>query len=152
MRVLTNMRPVTFADASLLAKMHKDAFTPENWSETQIAESLALPTTQGWLALAGERAAGFILCQVLEEEIEILAFCVLPDFRRLGIGLALLRDVVTGLRKGIRVYLEVAEDNQAACSLYERLGFKITRIRSQYYQRKENPPADAINYVYTAMC
>ena len=108
-----------------------------------------LATTQGWLAMADDQMAGFILCQVAGEESEVLTFCVRPAFRRHGIGESLLRHVQNNLPLRGVVHLEVAADNTAARGLYEKCGLAVINTRKDYY-RREGKLADAVCYRYTA--
>jgi predicted GNAT family acetyltransferase len=59
---------------------------------------------------------------------EISAVCTHPDARRRGLGAALTHHVASEiLRRGEEPFLHVAESNDAARRVYERLGFSATR-------------------------
>ncbi len=136
--------------AMSLAKLHAESFGNEAWSADSIKSSLSLPTTAGWLALAGNgEKAGFILCQTAANESEILTLCVSPRLRRLGIGRALVeKTLAAGAVAGVvATHLDVAADNHAARGLYEGLGFRLVRIRSGYY-RRTNGDVDAVIYSF----
>ena len=96
--------------------------------------SLDLPTTRGWLALAGSHPAGFILVQQAADACEVLTFCVRPHYRRRGLGARLLQEAASGAT-GQPLLLEVAADNAAACALYGKLGFREFNRRRNYYTR-----------------
>lgn len=55
---------------------------------------------------------------------------ITPAHRGRGLGTVLIRQALAGFRKvGVqRVYLEVTAQNHGACRLYERLGFRKTRV------------------------
>src|SRR5206468_10172756 len=55
---------------------------------------------------------------------------ITPPHRGLGLGTVLLWQSLTGFKlAGIhRVFLEVTAQNSGACRLYERLGFKRTKV------------------------
>lgn len=129
--------PALLPQAAMLAALHAESFGVECWSTEQFRGSLALTTTRAWLARADGKPAGFILCQILPEEAEILTLCVSPARRRSAIGESLLRQAMADARDaGARILLlEVAADNLAARKLYERLGFLITGTRANYYKR-----------------
>jgi ribosomal-protein-alanine N-acetyltransferase len=125
------------SDLYVLAALHAASFAEAAWSSSQIDNSLLLPTT---LALAavddGDAAAGFILCQIVGGEAEILTFCTAPAQRRMGIGETLLRAALEGAKaKGAqRMLLEVAADNVAAYELYKKAGFADCGRRRGYYR------------------
>jgi ribosomal-protein-alanine N-acetyltransferase len=125
------------ADLPALAALHAASFAEAAWSSSQIDNSLLLPTT---LALASVDAtgavAGFILCQIVGGEAEILTFCTAPAQRRRGIGETLLRAALDGAKaKGAqRMLLEVAADNVAAYQLYQKAGFADCGRRRGYYR------------------
>ncbi len=66
---------------------------------------------------------------------ELLGICVEADFRRLGIGLALLTGVLSRLKEqsSSELWLEVRSENLAAQSLYLNTGAKHTGVRKNYY-------------------
>ena len=90
----------------------------------------------GW---AKSAPVGFALALALGEEAEIVSLGVLPDYRRRGIGLAILDAVCAEarLRGAERVVLEMASDNEAASALYSARGFTVVGRRRNYYRRAE---------------
>lgn len=124
-------------DAAMLTALHAETFGDESWSDDQIHGSLALATTKTWAAYDGDTLLGFILCQSVPGEIEILTLCVSPARRRQRIGMGLLQAMMEAARAngGAKIFLEVAEDNIAARRLYESLGFTVTGTRAGYYKR-----------------
>jgi [ribosomal protein S18]-alanine N-acetyltransferase len=101
--------------------------------------------TQYWnyqvlVAVEGIHLTGFLVARTLaEREHELLNLAVAPDFRRRGIGRAL---VAAWLEQAAgTVYLEVRPSNTAARLFYKYLGFEEINIRPEYYQ---NPPEPAI--------
>ncbi|HEU0117290.1 MAG TPA: ribosomal protein S18-alanine N-acetyltransferase [Alphaproteobacteria bacterium] len=134
------IRPVTKSDAEALTRLHAESFSDAAWSKTQIEGTLALTSTQGWIAIEDDKPAGFILCQVAQEQSEILTFCVAPEFRRKKLGERLLlhaRDSVR-LKGCLSLFLEVAADNKAAVALYKKLGAKQIGKRPNYYHKADS--------------
>ena len=76
-----------------------------------------------------------------------MPFAVDPKRRSAGVGRKLLEKHLENLeRAGARlVFLEVADDNNAALKLYERAGFKEIGRRKNYYQRADGGRRAAIN-------
>ena len=87
--------------------------------------------------------AAFCAFWLVLDEIHINNVAVLPKFRSVGIGTALLRHVLTEARQlgARRATLEVRASNESARRLYERLGFYVAAIRRNYYT---NPVEDAL--------
>lgn len=83
--------------------------------------------------------AGFCSCWLIYDELHINNLAVRPEYRRRGLGRALLvRVLEQGARLGARrATLEVRRSNLVAIRLYESLGFRVAGTRSRYYQRPE---------------
>lgn len=165
-------------DIPLIAAMHADSFAEgcggEVWSETAIAEILAMPGAYGLIIHwepggepGGERgrgalgdvegkvgspqglspaAAGFLLGREMLDECEILSLGVPRAWRRRGAARTLLRAALERARHaGIyRAILDVAEDNSAARDLYSSEGFAVIARRSSYYRRSSGPAVAAL--------
>lgn len=97
----------------------------------------------GWVAEDDAGVVGFLVARSVLGETEILNFAVRPDARRLGIGSALLEDVVEWSKRdrARRIMLEVRASNVAAQKFYERHGFQIVGRRGRYYS---NPTEEAL--------
>jgi len=74
---------------------------------------------------------------------EVLNLAVSPEFRRRGVGEALLSAGLAVFRRSRmeEVFLEVRESNTSARALYARHGFRPVGQRSAYYR---NPREDAL--------
>ncbi len=86
---------------------------------------------------------GYVIFWLIGEDVQINNIAVHPDFRRLGIGEQVLRQVIEQVTfRGARlISLEVRPSNTAALALYKKLGFKLLGIRRGYYTM---PPEDAL--------
>jgi ribosomal protein S18 acetylase RimI-like enzyme len=70
-------------------------------------------------------SAGWLFVSDLEGQIRIVEIMVLAEYRGLGIGSAVIRDVLTAAAQtGKLVTLAVNAMNERALRLYERLGFQ----------------------------
>ena len=113
------------------------------WSES----SLELLTKEGigvgFVCLADGRVAAYggMICAVDEGQITNIA--VLPDYRRRGMGDALVRALLRYAKdeKLATVTLEVRASNVAAISLYRRHGFSEVGRRKAFYSK---PTEDAL--------
>lgn len=90
-----------------------------------------------------ERIIGYIIYWKIQGEVQISNFAIHPDFRRKGIGEAVMRRIIEMIQKdgGEYVFLEVRPSNLAARLLYKKLGFKVLGVRKDYYQ---TPREDAL--------
>lgn len=130
--------------AETLAALHA-ACLEEAWPAADIGALLRQPGV--FAALAVDSApVGFMLWRVAADEAEILSLGVLPSARRHGIATALLEAAtVSLLAAGVAsLFLEVAEDNQAALAFYRIHGFGEAGRRSRYYRRAGGREADAL--------
>jgi ribosomal-protein-alanine N-acetyltransferase len=126
--------------AARLAALHAAAFdTP--WDAAAFA---GLLDQAGVFAV--ETADGFILMRVVADEAEILTLAVHPEARGRGQGAQLVSEGVSAAaaRGAERVFLEVADDNASARSLYARSGFVEAGRRRAYYSRPDGSRADAL--------
>jgi len=137
------------AHAELLADIHRQCFE-EVWSAAAVVEVLSMPGSFASVAVATgeaeERPAGFTLARVTGEDSELLTLCVLPAYRRRAIAATLLDDVLLRVRRlgARRLFLEVAETNDAARALYAGRGFTASRRRPDYYRAPNRVPVAAL--------
>ena len=87
--------------------------------------------------------AGYIVARETAGELHINNVAVRSDYRRRGIGAALLNRVIAEARrrKANAAFLEVRSANQPALALYEKSGFKAIARRANYYSE---PQEDAV--------
>lgn len=110
-------------------------WTQEQWL-VELTESNRMVV--GWRhhgALVALASAWLVL-----DELHITAVAVHPDYRRLGLGRAVVQGLL-GLaqRAGAqRATLEVSSANQAAKALYAGLGFQEVAVRRAYYRNGDD--------------
>lgn len=78
---------------------------------------------------------GYIGSWFLSDLIHITTLAVHPDYRRKGIGEKLMNYVLDlGKKEKYKTcVLEVRVSNEKAINLYKKLGFKIDKIKKEYY-------------------
>lgn len=94
---------------------------------------------------------GYIMCRIetgfpsfrtleIPKTGHIISVAVLPDYRKRGIGQALIIRALQAMthHKAKECYLEVRVSNVPAVNLYKKLGFKIARTAKGYYANGEN--------------
>lgn len=144
------IQEAAFDDIAAISDLHGEAFS-RGWSS---AELIRLGKNKGYTTLlariVGKPAAkpvGFCIYRQTEFESEIVSIATSTAHRGAGIGGLLMREAIRRLL-GDRVpmlFLEVAEDNAAAISLYRRLGFETVGKRPGYYQPEADHGAVATN-------
>jgi len=90
-----------------------------------------------------QRLAGYIVARESAGELHINNVAVRDQFRRRGIGIALLGSIIE-MAKRLKVqvaFLEVRRGNNAAQELYKKVGFKPIARRADYYS---DPREDAV--------
>ena len=136
--------PGASADIDAVAALEADSFT-NPWPREQLVWELTNSDVTRIFVLRNESGVivAFCLCWVIFEELHINTLAVAPGERRQGLATLLMRYVLAETSKeGARkATLEVRASNQAALSLYERLGFRVTATRPGYYT---NPDEDAL--------
>ena len=87
--------------------------------------------------------AGYIVARETAGELHINNVAVRAEYRRHGIGAALLNHVLDEARrrKANAAFLEVRSANHAAQALYEKCGFRAIARRADYYSE---PREDAV--------
>jgi ribosomal-protein-alanine acetyltransferase len=79
--------------------------------------------------------AGFLVARRLSSELEILNFAVESDWRRCGIGAALLHEALNWAQtfQATQALLEVRASNLAALRFYASHKFEVVGRRPRYY-------------------
>jgi [ribosomal protein S18]-alanine N-acetyltransferase len=130
--------------ACVLVALHRQCFE-ECWSVNAMAGALDVPGAFGFIACRVADPAGFVLCQSVGGESEVLGLGVTPAHRRRGVGRKLLSAALAQAKAygAARMILEVAIDNGAARRLYASAGFVAVGQRRNYYTRAHGPRTDA---------
>lgn len=135
-----NIRPLSEKNVKDVAKIEEMCFAAEKWSEALFREEIIDKSKYYAVCYVDEKVVGFGGYAQILDEGHIMNIAVDPDFRKKGIGTAILQDLLkNGIQNGIRAFtLEVRVGNQAAQKLYERIGFSCVGIRKRYYPDKED--------------
>lgn len=129
-------------DVCNMAKAEKSCFS-HPWSEKALLGEIKSSFSDFFGAFYEDEFAGYIGGRTVAGETEIFNVAVLPEFRRKGIGKALIEEFIkTAIEKETRViFLEVRTSNLPAINLYEKCGFVFCGIRKDYY---DDPKENAI--------
>jgi len=133
------IRPVESFDIPVLAALHAACFTAawdQSWGEKSFRDVLAMPGAGALIAAIGSEPVGFAVARVAADEAELLLIGTRPEYRRGGHGRALLERMLATLKRGgaTKVFLEVAEPNDAALRFYRGLGFREIGRRPDYFR------------------
>lgn len=126
-----------------IAAIEKACF-PTPWSEGAILDSMN-SKTHFYIAKISDITAGYMGVSIICGEGYVTNIAVLPRFRRHGIAEHILDTVIKKHKNELDfISLEVRVSNNAAISLYKKLGFEIVGTRKRFY---EHPIEDA--YIMT---
>lgn len=89
---------------------------------------------------------GLIVVNFAADEAEIVNLAVVPRVRRQGLARELLEaaEALADSLSVVRMFLEVAVDNDAARALYEGAGYEQVGLRKAYYLRADGARTDAL--------
>jgi ribosomal-protein-alanine N-acetyltransferase len=129
-----------------LCEIEKACFS-QPWSRTAFEEWIKFDFAVLFVAFVEGKVAGYISADDTKEEIDIINVAVSPDYRRKGIGDALIERIKRQAKIGgaESLYLEVRCSNEPAINLYTKNGFEKVGERKNFY---EKPQEDAIIYQY----
>lgn len=132
-----------------IADLEKVCFSAP-WSENVILDAMKHGTLF-FAATKNEKLLGYIGISVVVDEGYITNVAVYPEFRKKGVATALLNSVfsLAKQKKLSFVSLEVRESNNAAISLYKKMGFENVGIRKNFYDKpQENAVILTRNFSY----
>jgi len=129
--VVCRLSPASLDDLSRIESESSQA----PWSRKFFAYEFENTFSRTYGARVGAQLVGFVVIHVVADEVHIVNLAVDQRLRRRGVARQLVLEVLDDLHcQGAEwVYLEVRVGNQAAISLYEKLGFYRAGLRRKYY-------------------
>lgn len=126
-------------DLTALMRLEAVCFKQDAWPIWDLVGILILPSTVHFKAVVGEKMAGFAGGDTrLERGVGWIATIgVLPEFRRMGIATALLRQAERALAQPL-IRLSVRRSNHGAFALYQREGYRLGDVWRGYYANGED--------------
>jgi len=135
-------RPYHPDDFTQLYAVEEICFQPPfRFSRTYMRQVFASPAAATWMAEENRTIAGFAIVEWLTESDETTAYIqtieVLPEFRRKGVAVELMRRLEDSAGKADAklIWLHVDAENTAAQRLYEAHGYTQKGREENYYPR-----------------
>ncbi len=130
-RILT----ATWHDLRELYQLEKLCFQVDAWPVLDVLGVLTLPQVLRLKAVDDHKMVGFIAADLrrTQQAAWIATFAVLPDYRKSGIGSALLETCESQINLP-RIRLSVRQSNRAAIQLYQQHSYLQVDIWPAYYR------------------
>ena len=140
-RIEFELCPITWEHLEAVAEIEALCFA-DPWS-TGALEFLLSDAAMGVVAICDGRVAAYCGMALAPDEGQITNLAVHPDFRRCGLGRAILLYLQAEARaRGLlQIALEVRVSNEGAIALYESERFYVAGRRRNFYR---NPTEDAL--------
>jgi len=134
------IRPMELKDIDDVYEINRLSFSSPWSRESFERELLSNKIAHYFVALLDEKIVGYIGIWQIFQEAQITAIAVHPDYRRMGIGEALLDYIINLCEQNYikEIILEVRVSNTIAQNLYYKKGFKKVGIRKWYYKDGED--------------
>jgi ribosomal-protein-alanine N-acetyltransferase len=133
---LIELRRLAQRDLEAIERIERRSY-PTPWSRSMFASEMAKPASISLGAFSTETGelVGYLVISRYVDAWHVMNIAVEPEHRRQGIAVALFQRLFElTAADGRRGYtLEVRISNEAAISLYERLGFQSRGVRRGYY-------------------
>jgi ribosomal-protein-alanine N-acetyltransferase len=106
------------------------------WSEDEFIRALRQRNCIGMVAELNEIVVGFMIYELHKNRLHILNFAVHRDYRRNGVGTAMVEKLVGKLsqQRRSRILLEVRETNLPAQLFFREVGFQAVSVLRDYYE------------------
>ena len=134
---MSTLRDVHWTDIEQLARLERELFADDAWSQqTWWAELAGRPRRDYVAEVEGAEVLGYAGLDHGGDVADVMTIAVAPSARGRGLGRRLLDELETRARAGraASVMLEVRADNAAAIGLYDRAGYTVVSTRRRYYQ------------------
>lgn len=134
------IRTWTYMDILRISELEKECFPQYPWSFQMLADSFSSEHFYGLLAEENGEAVAYGSMSFNGDDADIDNIAVSENYRRNGIGKALLEGLVEEAKKRNvhKMFLEVRVTNAPAQILYLLHGFKGIYVRSRYYPDGED--------------
>jgi [ribosomal protein S18]-alanine N-acetyltransferase len=128
-------RKMTVNDLDDVMEVEVNSFTLP-WSRDAFCSELTKNQFAHYLVIElDQKVVGYCGVWIIVDEAHVTNIAILPDYRGLKLGEALMGQVMMLARSlgALRMTLEVRVSNERAQNLYRKFGFESGAIRKQYY-------------------
>lgn len=127
-------------DIQTVLEVSQEQFEEESWNLSQFTSSFFEPNTIIWGNFKEDILAGFLVVQILVDEVNILLIATKENFKNQNIASELIEYLINYSKKNNykKIWLEVKEDNIPAQKLYYKFNFNLINIRNNYYKINKN--------------
>lgn len=136
------VRTADYDEIGQVYNIEEQSFS-HNWTRKQLCDSMNSTLDTVALCIFHGQIVGYIIYSMICEDADLLRIAVLPEYRRCGIAQRLIAYMMYDCKEHNiqNIFLEVRRSNEAARSLYARMGFEQISVRNNYYS---NPVEDGI--------
>jgi len=145
LQITFTLRPFKLADLEQVTNINRRCL-PENYTNFFFIDLYERFPQTFIVAEENGQVIGYIMCRIemglssfqrlgIAKKGHIISIAVLPEYRRQGIGHALVQEAMRAMlrSKAKECFLEVRMSNTPAVNLYKKMGFKILRTIGGYY-------------------
>jgi [ribosomal protein S18]-alanine N-acetyltransferase len=106
------------------------------WGEEEFLRVLRQRNCIGMVAEHGERVVGFMIYELHKTKLQILNFCVHPEFRRQAVGNQMVAKLVGKLssHRRTRITLNIRETNLHAQLFFRAQAFRASEVLREHYE------------------
>lgn len=145
MQTAFTLRPFRTSDLNEVMKINRICL-PENYTTFFFIQLHEQYPATFIVSEENERIVGYIMCRIETSNLSfgrfgkarighIISIAVLPEKQHQGMGFALIKEAIKKMTvyEATECYLEVRASNTEAVTLYQKIGFKISRTIRKYY-------------------
>ena len=118
----------------------EQASFPAPWDEPTFIHCLRTKSVIGMAAEHDSRVVGFMLYELHSRRLTLLNFAVAAEYRREGIGAAMVAKLRSKLSQDGRtsIFLEVSEANLPGQLFFKTQGFRAVQVIRDYYDNGQS--------------
>jgi ribosomal-protein-alanine N-acetyltransferase len=133
------IRKAKIDDIPALVKIEKQVFEQSLGESFLYDEFLLNPFAHYFVYELDHKVVGYIGYRAIDDQSEMMNFCVDPIFQGKKIGSEILSYTIDYLKAlGVKtILLEVRVSNEKAIKAYEKFGFKKSHMREKYYGNED---------------
>lgn len=133
-------------DMKRVVEIEQDSFEFP-WNETEFILALRQRNCIGMVAEIKDEVVGYMIYELHKARLEVLSIAVHKDFRKQGVGKAMVYKLISKLsyERRNKISTMVRESNLDALNWLKRLGFRALGVAKDFY---EDSTDDAIQMRY----